>query len=312
MASKDLLDELDDEELARQRGDEHTPTDEEADREKLRLEKEELEAAKAKEAEAEAAKKAEDDKGDDEAPKKSKDDEIMIPKARFDKAVAAARAREEAARTELLSMQKALAEGKSSTDMKAVAAKIEELQDKYEDLLADGKKDEARAVRRQVEVQRDILAQARADNMGAAAKREAIETLKYDASLARIEGLYPALNPDHDEFDEATTEEVGILLESLAAKGFSRDVALEKAVKYVLGAPPVKDEAPGLRDKRAADARGKAADANNKQPAGLAKQGIDSDKAGAKEKAVDVMKLNQKSFAKLDEETIARLRGDFV
>lgn len=308
MASKDLLDDLDDEELARQRGDEHEATEEDARLLKEKNERAELEAAQ-------AAKKVEDaaaEAAKTEETKKSKDDEIMIPKARFDKAVAAARAREEAARTELANVQKAMAEGKTSVDMKGVSAKIEELQDKYEDLLADGKKEEARAVRRQVEVQRDVLAQARADNMGAAAKREAVETLKYDASLARIEGLYPSLNPDHDEFDEGTTEEVGVLLESLAAKGFSREVALEKAVKYVLGAPAAKDDSPGLRDKRAAEARAKAADADKKQPSALAKAGVDSDKAGAKEKAVDVMKLNQKSFSKLDEDTIAKLRGDYV
>ena len=101
--------------------------------------------------------------------------------------------------------------------------------------------------------------------------------------------------------------------------GQKRADALAKAVKYVLGAPPAAgkagddDKAKELADQRAAEARKKAAEANKKQPPDGKNVGLDSDKAGGgKGGDVDVLRLSQDKFAKLDEETKAKLRGDTI
>ena len=239
---------------------------------------------------------------------------IRIPKSRFDEAQAKARQREQALLEEIEKLkggQQASATQKAVSDMKS---KIEELQDKYEDLILDGKKDEARKVRKQVDSMREELVEYQTSVKSDAARKAAIDELSYNAQLASFEAKYPALNPEHEDFDEDQTNEVATLLNAFVKSGVKRADALAKAVKYVLGNPPeqkVSDAAKALAEERARKAREKAAEANNKQPPNTAKVGLDSDKAGkGGELGIDVMRMSQEKFAKLDEETKAKLRGD--
>lgn len=255
--------------------------------------------------------KAEREKQEAEEAKKRN---IRIPKSRFDEAQAKARQREQALLEEIEKLkggQQASATQKAVSDMKS---KIEELQDKYEDLILDGKKDEARKVRKQVDAMREELVEYQTSVKSDAARKAAVEELSYNAQLAGFEAKYPALNPEHEDFDEDQTNEVATLLNAFVKSGTKRSEALAKAVKYVLGAPPeqkVSDAAKALAEERAKKAREKAAEADKKQPPNSAKVGLDSDKAGkGGEQGIDVMRLSQDKFSKLDEETKAKLRGD--
>ena len=243
---------------------------------------------------------------------------IRIPKSRFDEALGKAKQREQALLDEIEKLkggQQASATAKAVKDMRA---KIDELQDKYEDLILDGKKDEARKVRRQVDELREDLTEYQTNTKSEAARKAAIDEMSYNAQLAGYEAKYPALNPEHEDFDEDKTDEVATLLNAFVKAGQKRADALAKAVKYVLGAPPAAgkggddDKAKELADQRAAEARKKAADANKKQPPNGKDVGLDSDKAGGKGGDVDVLRLSQDKFAKLDEETKAKLRGDTI
>ena len=255
--------------------------------------------------------KAEREKQEAEEAKKRN---IRIPKSRFDEAQAKARQREQTLLEEIEKLkggQQASVTQKVVLDMKY---KIEELQDKYEDLILDGKKDEARKIRKQVDAMREELVEYQTSVKSDAARKAAVDELSYNAQLAGFEAKYPALNPEHEEFDEDQTNEVATLLNAFVKSGTSRPVALAKAVKYVLGAPPeqkVSDAAKALAEERAKKAREKAAEADKKQPPSSAKIGLDSDKAGkGGEQGIDVMRLSQDKFSKLDEETKAKLRGD--
>lgn len=243
---------------------------------------------------------------------------IRIPKSRFDEALGKAKQREQALLDEIEKLkggQQASATAKAVKDMRT---EIDKLQDKYEDLILDGKKDEARKVRRQVEELRDELSEYQTNTKSEAARKAAIDEMSYNAQLAGYEAKYPALNPEHEDFDEDKTDEVATLLNAFVKAGQKRADALAKAVKYVLGAPPAAgkggddDKAKELADQRAAEARKKAADANKKQPPNGKDVGLDSDKAGGKGGDVDVLRLSQDKFAKLDEETKAKLRGDTI
>lgn len=245
---------------------------------------------------------------------------IRIPKARFDEALGKAKQREQALLEEIEKLkggQHASATAKAVRDMRD---KIDELQDKYEDLILDGKKDEARKVRRQVDALREDLTEYQTNTKSEAARKAAIDEMSYNAQLAGYEAKYPALNPEHEDFDEDKTDEVATLLNAFVKAGQKRADALAKAVKYVLGAPPAAgkggddgDKSKELADQRAAEARKKAADANKKQPPNAKDVGLDSDKAGGgKGGDVDVLRLSQDKFAKLDEETKAKLRGDTI
>lgn len=298
-----LTDEQEAEQSTEDRGDEvKSPLETAGEGDKLDIDKE-LEETPEEKAERERLEA-------EEAKKRN----IRIPKARFDEAQAKARAREQALLEEI---EKLKGGQQASTTQKAISdmrAKIEELQDKYEDLILDGKKDEARKVRKQVDGMREELVEYQTSMKSDAARRAAVDELSYNAQLAGFEAKYPVLNPEHEEFDEDKTNEVATLLDAFAKAGTRRADALAKAVKYVLGNPPeqkVTDAAKALAEERARKAREKAAEANRRQPPSTSRVGLDSDKAGnGGELGIDVMRLSQDKFAKLDEETKARLRGD--
>lgn len=241
---------------------------------------------------------------------------IRIPKARFDEAMEKARAREAALNQKIQSLERDGSRRTQEADVSKAQQDIDTLQDKYEDLILDGKKDEARTVRRQVEALRAELMEYQTSTKSEAAKRAAVAELKYDVLLERVEEKHPELNPDSDSFDESKTAEVAMLMEAFAGRGVARNAALTKAIEYVFGketaaAPPGSDAATKAR---AEAARRKAAVADGKQPPNMGKTGLDSDKAGGKpgDNGVDIMRMSQKQFAKIDEEALARLRGDVI
>lgn len=255
--------------------------------------------------------KAEREAAEAEAAKKAR---ARIPLARHEQILDKARQRE----TALLEEIEKLKGGKQTTDtQKAVSeakAKIEGLQDKYEDLILDGKKDDARKVRKQIDAMREELVDFQTSVKSDSARRAAIEELTYNAKLASFESQYPELNPEHAEFDEDKTNEVAELLGAFTKSGMKRDAALAKAVKYVLGPPTAQkasDAGKALAEERAKKARERAAEADKKQPPSSSKVGLDSDKAGGGgEQGIDIMRLSQDKFAKLDEDALAKLRGD--
>lgn len=254
-------------------------------------------------------------KPDDPEHDKDKERSKVIPRERFDKAQEKARAREEALQAKIQELEKQTTATKMSADVAALRGAIEDLQDKYEDAVLDGKKGEAKAIRMELARLQDVMIEVKTNVSSEAAKRETIQELKYDAALAKAESDHPELNPDSDQYDPALTDEVGVLLESFVLRGFTRDAALNKAVRYVVGVPAKKDpdnvDAKKLAQEREQMSRKKAAEAMGKQPASLTKPGLDSDKAGNKEgKDIDIMRISQERFAKIDEETLARLRGD--
>lgn len=314
-------------------GDDFTPTGDDVKPQdiKAQMEKDELEQHKVAEAakEAEEAKKAEDDAAaakvaEEEAAAKAADTDVkddkddkrskVIPRERFDKAQEKAKERERVLQAKIQEYEKANETSRLSSDLKKLSNVIEELEDKYEEAVLEGKRDEARMIRRQLSQHRDVLSDAKAQYSTEAAKRETLAEMRYDASLARAESEHPELNPDSDEYDEELTDEVGVLLESFVLRGFTRDVALAKAVKYVVGTVAKKD--PDLKDpKRVADdraesARRKAADAAKKQPASLSTSGLDSDKGGLKSGKIDINRVSQTGFAKISEDELSELRGD--
>ena len=303
--------------------------------EKTTEEKEaELEAAKAADAKAaeKVAKNSEVEETPEEKIEREKEEaankaeadakkRIRIPKERVDEMQRKSREREDALNKRIQDLERGATKTQQNEAVSELKTKAEKLQDEYEELLVDGKKVEAKAVRVQIEDIREKISDAKAAATSETARKTTIEELKYESTLSKIEADYPALNPDvGDQFDEAKAEEVADLMQGFMARGQARQVALMRAVKYVMGEPAaaaaVADKKEDAKpDTRAEDARRKAADAARKQPANSTKVGADSDKhgGGGKDKGeIDVMRLSQSKFNRLDEDTLSKLRGDEV
>jgi chromosome segregation ATPase len=246
--------------------------------------------------------------------KQERDNEERIPKSRFNKAMENARKREEELQARLQDLERRIPREEKVDELKALRTQREELSDSYEELLLDGKKDEAKKVRRQIRDIEDRLDEVKASRASQDAQQQALKSLRYDTALATVERQYAELNPDTDDYDEDVALEVHDLMKGMAASGLDPDVALKKAVRYVLGAPKEhnKEKADEVTKQRAKGEREKNADAMKKQPADTGKVGLDSDKAGKETLGVDVAKLTYNQFAKLDEEMKAKLRGDTV
>jgi hypothetical protein len=149
----------------------------------------------------------------------------------------------------------------------------------------------------------------------------AIEQMRYDTALERVEAAYGTLNPDHDDYDEEKMQEVADFKSVFQGRGDTPTKALQKAVERVMGkaetaaqekattvAPRVTED--DLAKQRKADAVKTTADASRRTPPATARIGQDSDKLGGGLNAKDVIGLSQDEFAKLSEESLSRMRGD--
>lgn len=299
-----------------------------------KAEKDEAEAKAAQElADKEAAAKTEEGKTDEEkeaekAEKEEKDKkkDTRIPLSRHKEMLE----KERLVRVELERKVEQLQGGKvvseTNKQIKEAEDQITALDEKYSKHLTEGEVKEAQAVMREIRALDREISDRKADMKAQAATALAVETVRYQTTLERVEESYPQLNPDHDEYDKAVETEVTELMQAFQARGLPDSQALQKAVKYVLGAETSKqktatevkakvdeeDVAKAEKEaQRKADAVRKNIETEKKQPPSTAKVGMDSDKAGggATDTAA-VMKMSQDDFSKLDEKELARLRGD--
>lgn len=202
--------------------------------------------------------------------------------------------------------------------LRLMEAKKEELEEKYEELVMSGKKEELKPLRQQIKQLEAGIVDFKVEMRATAAQTGAAEDVRYQVALDLIEEKYPELDADSDDYDREKDSEVSDLVDGLVAKGLAKDVALKRAVKYVLGerraAKKESEEGAGSDDprtQRMLDARKRAAAAAAKQPAngeGAGKTG------GAGPAKIDLSKRITpeafERFSKLDEKDRARLRGD--
>lgn len=145
---------------------------------------------------------------------------------------------------------------------------------------------------------------------------DAIDQIKADELIDRLEEAFDVLNPEHKDYDETLVEEIVDLRSAFQARGYSRVDALSRAANYVLapllkdaGSPKVDDKpAPG---KRVTDIK-KNLDAKKRMPPDVTKIATPSDKLGLQGDLPEVHKLSEKDFAALPDSVRRRARGDFL
>jgi hypothetical protein len=309
------------------RGDDFTPTDDQADVQKGA---EDVATGKNPEGELPPGEKADekqDDKQDDERErddkgrfvKKDDEDEPRIPKSRFDKQLAKEREQREAVERRAAELEEQLKANKATEDLAQAKEHLQKLIKERNAFLADGKLEQAEAKDLEIlEFQSEAAAkQARAQ--ANVAKEQAKEEMRYDAVVTRMEKDFPQINPDAEEFDATVVREVQAVMTGFQqALRLPASQALERAVKLVLGEP--KTDEPGQKEDKSAEAgmrrKAEAVERNtkvaDKQPPKTDKVGVDHDKAGGGFTAKDVMKMTQDEFSKLSDEALAKMRGDFI
>lgn len=263
-----------------------------------------------------------DDEGKGEKDAKSRKDS-RIPLSRHQDILNKAREREQDLVRQLAQYQQGDKVAKVNESIGKAETAISEMETQYTKHLADGELDKAAGLMGKIRAAERELIEQKSDLKIQAATVMARESARYDTTVERVEAAYPALNPDSDDFDNDKATEVMDLKDAMVGKGRTPSDALQRAVKYVMGAPksavekqatevkPRVDEA-DLAAKRKKDAAAKAADAIKKTPADTAKAGTDSDRIGGGLTGKDLMNMSHDEFVKVPDAVLSKARGDDV
>ncbi len=234
-----------------------------------------------------------------------------IPKQRFDEVNERRKAAE-----------KRLAELEAEREAEQQAEKEEYDFDKaemeYQDLLLDGKQEEALAKRREIRAAEHATWKAEAK----AETQEEISVADTQAELASMskeaESMFPVFDKNHEDFDPSITHKVMVYMRGYIGESHAPTDAFVNALadvieqydldtKYGFGEEPKeetpKETPPPKKDPKKGEVRKQA-----HQPA--AKGGERSVDAGVA--TPNIFEMSDADLDKLSEEQIARLRGDFV
>jgi hypothetical protein len=247
-----------------------------------------------------------DDDDDDEAP-------ITVPKARFDEVQRKSRDKIKILERKLKDQEVTQHQESDQEKLDTLEEEIEAEQDKYEDLLMEGEVKDARAVRKAYTIKQKELNRLTLQANSAYTSSAAVEQTRFDIKLAQFESVHPEINPDAEEFDGETADEVAEVLSAFKARGYTATAALLKAVHYVLpeasSAAPKKD--PDIvRQGRKVKGRKRVAKAIKKSPPDLRGKGKDSDKGGQDDGLPKASKMSMAQFDKLSEKDKRAMRGD--
>lgn len=318
---------------AADRGDDWTPTDD-ADSVAVKLGKDEPKTDEVlldevPKDEKKSALKV--DKVDEEAEEetdakvedKPKGKESRIPAARHKEILDRERERRTAVENELAKYKQGTQLADVNAEITEAEGKLIALEKSYAKQLTDGEADKAATTMTDIRRLERAINTKTSEMRETAATARAVETVRYDTTVERLEALYPELNVAHDDFDKVKTAEVLELKEAWELKGYTPSAALQKAVKYVMP-PETKKQEEALKTdarvdpkkveaERKAAAVEKTAEAAAKTPPNAAKAGKDHDAAGGGAvTAKDAIKMKHEDFVKLDDDTLARMRGDVL
>lgn len=243
---------------------------------------------------------------------------LKVPKARLDAALAKGRAREAELRAQIEALTRTSSTDAATKSVAEIETDIEALEAKHKQALDDGKSEVATSLLREIRIRERQIADLRSEGLSERARALAVEQVRVDLLIARLEDQFPQINPDSDEYDQDAVDEVLFLRQSFEAKGLPSSEALSRAMKYVFASAPAKPaDAPekkglaatGPASNRKPAAVAKAVDAAKRTPAAVDVVGLDSDKKGGGLEG-NVAEMTEEEFEALPESTKARLRGD--
>jgi hypothetical protein len=312
------------------RGDDFVPTGPDAVETKIEPKAADVAAADALEAEIATEKvekvvdePADGEKVDGKVEDKPKGKDSRIPAARHKEILDKERGRREALEVELAQYRQGGKIADLNVELTAAEDSVLTMEKEYAKLLTDGETEKAAAVMSKIRRTERAIIEKSSEVREQAAEARAVERVRFDTTVERLEAQYPALQVGNDAFDGDKVAEVLELKEAYETKGYTPSAALQKAVKLIM--PPETKaqekavevtpnvDAKAVEKARKAAAVEKTAAAVGKTPASSSKVGIDSDKSGGGAvTGTDVMKMPYEDFKKLDDNTLAKLRGDVI
>ena len=255
-------------------------------------------------------------------PKDDKDDGKVIPKARFDEQIAKERERAEAAERRAAELEKQAAQVTRNLDIDKAVGDVAELRKQERKALLDGDEKTAAELSAQADRLNRQIAIAESGHMTSEAKEQALEDMRFELTLERMEEKYPTLRPGNEAYDQDLVDDILDKQRGLIwRQRLSPSKALAKAVETVMSrqakTPAPEGEKAGLAAAQTGEPRKAAAVAKNldaaaRQPGALKDVGLDSDKAGQTKAVPAASAMTLEEYEALPEATRAKMRGDFV
>jgi len=283
----------------------------------------ELAVIAAEDDEKEIDKEKEGASNEDDAKEEGKNKkDSRIPLSRHKEMLDKSRAERDALAAEVERLKQGTRTAATSATIDATEEKLVSMEEKYTDLLGKGELTEATKLMTEIRKLERTISDTKSDAKALAASEAAYARVKYDTVLSRVEEAYPALNEDHEDYDDAAASQVVTLFNKLVKSGDDRASALQEAVKLVMPAISAKQKtavdvdprvsAEQLAKERKAEGLRRNVDAAKRQPADTNGVGINNDKGSIGVSFKDVRDMSQASFAKLTEKELSALRGDDV
>lgn len=249
------------------------------------------------------------------APEKTEKEENKVPQSRMKEAVEKERDRAKALQAQIDELNGKLAAQTTSQDIESAQKTVKDLIKARNSHLGDGELDKAGEIDAQIFELQGAIAERKAEIKAERSQSQAVETMKYDTIVERLETEHAELNPDDEAYDEDVAMELRALMRGYQTElKLSASQALTRAAKRMF--PPAakaeikedKSAEEGLR--RKAEATERNLDASKKQPASTKEVGLDHDKKGGGLDAKTVMGLPYKEFVKIGDDVLSKIRGD--
>ena len=246
----------------------------------------------------------------------------FIPLDRHEKLLKKERARREELEAQLSQSRAGQQMAQANEDLSRVEDELVAMEAKYNDLLAEGDTQTAAQLMTQIRRKNAELSSITAAQRDAEVMARAVEKVRFDEALDRIEEAYPELDPESEEYDEDTYQDVYDLMVAGRQRGLSATKALQRAVARVMGAEttaqkrattatPRVDEN-DVASRRRGEAVRRNLDAARRTPPATHRISANNDAAGGALTAKAVMSMSEDDFEKLSDKDLARLRGDVL
>ena len=246
----------------------------------------------------------------------------FIPLDRHEKLLKKERARREELEAQLSQSRAGQQMAQANEDLSRVEDELVAMEAKYNDLLAEGDTQTAAQLMTQIRRKNAELSSITAAHRDAEVMARAVEKVRFDEALDRIEEAYPELDPESEDYDEDTYQDVYDLMMAGRQRGLSATKALQRAVARVMGAEttaqkrattatPRVDEN-DVASRRRGEAVRRNLDAARRTPPATHRISANNDAAGGALTAKAVMSMSEDDFEKLSDKDLARLRGDVL
>ena len=228
----------------------------------------------------------------------------MVPKSRLDEVLAKQKA-----------LQKQLDESRiqAQTATEAPVYEFEEKETEYQELVLNGESEKAVALRNDIRnAEKAQMMYEIRQEMGHTVQQSQ-EAIDLQTRAEQIYKDFPVLDENSASYSEDLQIEVLELRDAFVSRGYVPVDALDKATKYVMGAPNAPQPTPivapvATSTKRQESTILKKVAASESQPPALKGEGVNA----KKDNRLDLTKLSPEEFDALPAETLRRMRGDFA